>query len=199
MKRMNLIFRRTHLYLGMFLVPWIFVYAFSTFMLNHGPTFRELRPPSDAWIQLWEKNYQASIPDSQEALRSWAEELLNDEGISTAQWGVNRNPQRVLITSQRFLKPVRVTYRFSDQMLMAEQREGSFFEAVLRLHFRHGYGQGDTMQWIWGFIVDVVCIAFLIWIITGLYLWWKISHTRNWGWVAIGAGTLTFLGLVIAL
>lgn len=197
MKSMNLIFRRTHLYLGMFLVPWIFIYAFSTFMLNHGPTFRELRPPPDAWTQLLEKDYQASIPDSQEALRSWAQELLKDEGISTAQWGVNRNPQRVLITSQRFLKPVRVTYRFSDQMLIAEQREGSFFEAMLRLHFRHGYGQGDPMQWIWGFIVDIVCIAFLIWIITGLYLWWKISHTRNWGWVAIGAGTITFFGLLI--
>jgi len=199
MKSMNLIFRRTHLYLGMFLVPWIFVYAFSTFMLNHGPTFRAMRPPPDAWTQLWEKELQAELPGSQEELRAWAKKLIIAEGLPTAMWGVNRNQERVLITIQRFVQPIRITYRFSDQKLFAEQRKGSLFEAMLRLHFRHGYGQGDPLQWTWGFIIDMVCAAFLIWIITGLYLWWKISHTRNWGWVTIGAGSITFLGLLFIL
>jgi hypothetical protein len=36
-------------------------------------------------------------------------------------------------------------------------------------------------------------------VVTGLYLWWKMPHTRNWGWVAIGAGFLSFIGIYIAL
>ena len=56
---MNLIFRRTHLCLGMFLVPWLFVYTLSTFMVSHGSVFRRMRHPPDAWIPVWEKEYSA--------------------------------------------------------------------------------------------------------------------------------------------
>jgi len=199
MKSMNLIFRRTHLYLGMLLIPWIFVYAFSSFMLNHGPAFRQLRPAADAYERLWEKDFEKEVPQNQEALRAWAINVLEEQGIKAPSMGVNRNAQRVLITAQRFLRPIRVTYRFSDGKLLAEQREGSFFEAMLRLHFRHGYGQGSPMQWLWGLLVDVVCLSFIVWVITGLYLWWKMPHTRNWGWVAIVAGFVSFVGIFVAL
>lgn len=199
MKSMNLIFRRTHLYLGMFLVPWLFVYAFSTFMVNHGSVFRKMRPPPDAWSPVWEKAYSVDLPQGQAALREWAEELLNEEGISTARFGVNRNAQRALITSQRFLNPIRVTYHFSDNRLVAEKREGSWVEAMLRMHFRTGYGQGDPQQFIWGLIVDVVCIALIVWLITGLYLWWKIPRIRRWGIIALVGGFVYFAALVAAL
>ncbi|MCZ6672986.1 MAG: hypothetical protein O7C75_08605 [Verrucomicrobia bacterium] len=197
MKNINLIFRRTHLYLGMFLVPWIFIYAFSTFMLNHGPTFRKLRPGPDAWIQLWKKDYSIDLPESQEELREWAGAVLEENGYGGLQFGVQRNSERALINSVRFLKHIRVTYRLAEKKLFAERRESSWVETFLRLHFRHGYGQGNVMQFTWGLIVDVVCVSFLVWIVTGLYLWWKIPHTRNWGWVAIGAGTISFFGLLL--
>jgi hypothetical protein len=44
-----------------------------------------------------------------------------------------------------------------------------------------------------------VCVSFLVWTVTGLYLWWKIRQTRAWGWVAISAGILSFIGLLSAL
>ncbi len=125
MKSMKRVFRRTHLYLGMFLIPWLFVYAFSAFLVNHGDVFRKMRLGPDAWNPVWEKTYSIDLPQEQAALREWAEELLENEGLSTARFGVNRNAQRTLITSQRFLNPVRVTYRFSDSRLIAEKREGS--------------------------------------------------------------------------
>tara|TARA_B110000037_G_scaffold222730_1_gene299168 strand:+ start:1150 stop:1749 length:600 start_codon:yes stop_codon:yes gene_type:complete len=199
MKSMNLIFRRAHLYLGKLLIPWMFVYAFSSFMLNHGPTFRQYRPAADAYELLWEKDYETGIPQNQKELRTWAGAVLEEHGVDTVRPLVNRNSERVLITAQRFLRPIRVSYRFSDGKLRAEQREASFFESMLRLHFRHGYGEGSVMQWIWAFLVDLVCVSFIIWVVTGLYLWWKMPHTRNWGWVAIGAGFLSFIGIYIAL
>ena len=55
------------------------------------------------------------------------------------------------------------------------------------------------MQWVWAFLVDILCFSFIIWVVTGLYLWWKMPHTRNWGLVAIGAGFLSFIGIYIAL
>ena len=34
---------------------------------------------------------------------------------------------------------------------------------------------------------------------TGLYLWWKLSATRAWGWLAIGGGIATLLSLLATL
>jgi hypothetical protein len=65
----------------------------------------------------------------------------------------------------------------------------------LRLHERTGYGQGGFLQYLWGFLVDAFCVATLVWILTGLYLWWKLAGTRRWGFVTLvgGAGTLALL------
>ena len=162
----------------MFLAPWLFIYAFSTFMVNHGSVFRKMRPAPDAWNPVWEKDYSIDLPQGQIAVRELAEDLLETEGISTARFGVNRNAQRALITSQRFLNPVRITYRLADGRLIAEKREGSWVEALLRMHFRTGYGRGDLQQFVWGLIVDIVCVAFIVWMGTGFYLWWKIPRTQ---------------------
>jgi hypothetical protein len=199
MRNLNLVFRRTHLFLGMLLIPWMFIYAASTFMLNHGPAFRSLRPGPDAWIQFWEKDYTAGLPATQPELREWAGEILKANDLWGGPYGVNRNQQRAIINAPRFLKPLRITYRFDDHKLIAEQREPSWVEAFHRLHFRAGYGQVGPMQKVWGFVVDLVCVSFLVWVVTGLYLWWKLPQTRRWGWVAIGAGMVSFFGVLFVL
>ncbi len=199
MKKLNIIFRRMHLYLGMVLIPWMIIYGFSTFMLNHGPTFRQFRPGPEAWEQVSKSEYNGDLPSSQEELRVWASGVLEENGFEGVSFGVQRNAERVRINSQRFLNPIRVTYLFADKTLIAEKREAAWAEVFLRLHFRHGYGHGSFMQALWGFIVDLVCVSFLVWVVTGLYLWWNLSHTRRWGWVAIGAGMLSFFGLLVAL
>ncbi len=199
MKNLNLIFRRTHLYLGMVLVPWMFVYAFSAFMLNHGPVFRQLGLGPDAWTLLWEEEYGMKLPSSQKDLRIWARKILEEHDLASGMVGVQRNSERALINAPRFIKPVRVTYLLAEKKLVAEQRGNSWMETFLRLHFRHGYGQGLLMQKVWGVVVDLLCISFFIWVATGLYLWWRIPGTRGWGWTLIGAGIFSFIGLLLSL
>jgi hypothetical protein len=41
-------------------------------------------------------------------------------------------------------------------------------------------------------VVDLVCLAIVTWIATGLYMWWGVPGSRRWGVVAILAGTLSF-------
>jgi hypothetical protein len=45
-------------------------------------------------------------------------------------------------------------------------------------------------------VVDVVCITLILWISSGIYMWWGLRSTRRWGWIAIGAGVFCF-GLII--
>jgi hypothetical protein len=52
---------------------------------------------------------------------------------------------------------------------------------------------------IWPIFVDLFCVTLLIWIITGLILWWKVRESRRWGWVTILGGFATILALLFTV
>lgn len=70
--RLDRLMRTLHLYTGLFLVPWMMVYAASACCLNHGPwmakTFdiappkwQQIRPPDDAFPAVAEDQAQAIL------------------------------------------------------------------------------------------------------------------------------------------
>jgi hypothetical protein len=44
-----------------------------------------------------------------------------------------------------------------------------------------------------------VCIGFLAWIASGIYMWWQIPSTRSWGWLALGGGATLFVFFLLRL
>ena len=45
----------------------------------------------------------------------------------------------------------------------------------------------------------MVVLGTLAWIVTGLYLWFKLKRLRFWGWVAIGSGAVCFLATILLM
>ena len=39
----------------------------------------------------------------------------------------------------------------------------------------------------------------IVWIASGLYMWWGLPGQRRWGWLAIAAGTVTFVMFTMRL
>ena len=70
---------------------------------------------------------------------------------------------------------------------------------LILMHIRAGFAQESFLSDLWGVIVDIVCVAFVLWVATGLYMWWQLSHTRRWGALALGGGWLSFLLFVFGL
>jgi hypothetical protein len=198
MNNTNLIFRRVHLYLGMLLIPWVLIYALSTFTFNHRDWFRGQFNQPDSWAQLWKKEFKADVPRQQQKLKEWARGVLDENGIKGG-FNVRQNPQSVLINFIQFRNPIRVTYRKNSGQLLAEQKRTTLAEMMARMHVRHGYGRGGVLHNSWAFVVDLVCFAIIAWIATGLYMWWKLPATRKAGWVAILSGLATFLLLVFTI
>ena len=198
MNNTNLIFRRVHLYLGMLLIPWVLIYALSTFTFNHRDWFRGQFNQADSWTQLWEEEFKADVPRQQPKLKEWARSVLDENGIKGG-FNVRQNPQSVLINLIQFRNPIRVTYQKNEGQLLAEQKRTTLAEMMVRMHVRHGYGRDGVLYDSWAFVVDLVCFAIIAWIATGLYLWWKIPATRKAGWVAILSGLATFLLLVFTI
>jgi hypothetical protein len=196
MQNWNLIFRRTHLYLGMLLLPWMIMYGASTVVYNHGSYFR--KPADLKWLPLWEKDYAVDVPAEDEALRTTVRRILDENGLKGA-FGVQRQGQRLTIVLPNFLHPSRVIYDAAQKRLRAEARETTGADVLTRLHTRTGYGRGGVLQNMWGMMVDVFCITTLLWIATGLYLWWKLPMTRGWGFLALGGGVATIVILLATL
>jgi len=112
---------------------------------------------------------------------------------------VQHPAQRLIINVLNFWHPKRLTYDIAAKKLRTEEKKFAWVEFFARLHQRVGYGQAGFLNQLWAVLVDVFCVTTLVWICTGLYLWWKLPMTRKWGWVAIGGGIASIAILMMTL
>lgn len=194
MKSFNLIVRRTHLYLGMLLIPWLLVYGISTLIFNHREAGHHGGTP---WERIWEKPHTLKQVPNAGNLREVAAGVLAAHDLR-GPFGAQLQGRRLNINLQNFRAPMRLVLDLDAGLLRAERKAFAWSELLARLHFRTGYN-GGGLALVWPVIVDLFCVTMLVWIVTGLILWWKIRDSRRTGWLALGAGGLTFAGLLLLL
>jgi hypothetical protein len=182
--------RRTHLYLGLFLIPWLLMYGLSSILISHNTWFRSAQSP--VWRTLFERDYHRAVPENAE-LREVAREILKDCNLEGAFWVQRPNADELRINRFRFWNDTRLTYSIKDQRLRAEQQQYPWNQVLVRLHFRGGFLQPTVWDTLWAVLVDVACVGILIWVASGLIMWWRLVRLRVWGAFAFGGGLLTFL------
>ena len=49
--------------------------------------------------------------------------------------------------------------------------------------------------------VDLLSVGLLVWIASGLWMWWTLpkANVRRWGWLALGAGVASFAAIIATL
>jgi len=193
-----LLTRRVHLYLGMFLLPWVVMFGVSSLLLNHTAWFQI---GANDWTTLDERaNYdvQGPVPGD---LRAVAARIIADAGYEPrAGFGAFKpNANRVNINLPSFRHPIRITY-FSDQHRLLVERRGFAWGPTLRnMHTHDGYYLHAPGQTAWAVMVDILCVAILFWVASGLYMWWVLPGTRGWGWATLAASALSFGWLLARL
>jgi hypothetical protein len=186
--------RRLHLYLGLALAPWVAMYGLSSAAFTHGELFRSSGTPTQAqWTPRFTRDYAVPPPSDPAALRDFGRALLTELGVSGPNFGVNRtNANTVTINVFSFRHTTRVVYAVSQKKVTVEDRKFRFDMFLTGLHARGGFNQEGFLPKAWGVMVDVVCLAMVLWILTGLYLWWGVSGHRLSGLVALLAGAGAF-------
>jgi hypothetical protein len=188
--------RRTHLYLGLLLLPWLLMYGVSSFIIIHQSWFKDNKAPS--WEPVFEKDYNRTVPDSGD-LRETARDILKDSNLDGAFW-VNRNkPDSLQIDRFSFWGSTRLTYLIKEHQLKAERQRMPVNQAIVRMHFRGGFMQPSFWDKFWGLLVDSACVGIIIWIASGLIMWWRLPRFRMWGALAVGGGIVSFALLVLTL
>ena len=187
------------MYLGLLLVPWFLVYAVSAVFFNHGRFFGPLfEPDGPGWVTRFERPYQRPVPEDAD-VRAVAGEILRDVGLERAYGAYRPNPRRLNIWAFSFLKTTRLTYFIDEGRLVAEDKRFRFDHALTGVHARGGFVQESLLSDAWAVVVDLVGIGLVLWVATGVYMWWRDKRLRLWGGIAFVGGLACFAVLVVAM
>jgi hypothetical protein len=194
--------RRLHLYLGLALAPWVLMYGISSVPFAHSGYFdaRDRATGQPLWRVHFERPFDRPAPAGGEALRAFGDEVLRELAIDAPNTGVFRaGPAVIDIYAYSFLKWTRVQYRTDLQTIRVEERRFRWDQFLTGLHARGGFDQDGWLPTAWSVLVDVVCISFLLWIASGVYMWWGLRPSRRLGWCALLAGALAFTAFALGL
>ena len=193
------IIRRTHMYLALFLTPWVLMYALSTMAMNHRPFFRALYDNEPAaWELEKEIPYTATFAED---TKRW---IVGDQILQDLKLEGNHNTRgslenRITITRNDPLGIRRITYIPAEQTLKIERqvlRPDRFLE---HMHRRRGYNTDYITDDLWTISVDLFILASVIWVISGLWMWWNLKTTHRWGTASLIGGVAIFTFFLVTI
>ena len=179
--------RRVHLYLGLFLAPWIAMYSISTMAMNHREAFGKAPPVFELES---ERVFDGVMPEAGAAAK--ARVLLASlslDGANSARQAADGS-----LTIQRLdpVTPRRITYRPETKAVRVERQVFRANQFLERMHRKRGYQQDYLTDDLWAATVDLTIAAILLWALTGLWMWWELKAARALGAVCAAAGVALF-------
>lgn len=207
MRRVYLVTRDLHLYIGLLASPFILLFAVSVFYLVHGLARRPPPGSSDVVRTVADVPVPAGIEQMQgrarvDALRSVLDHLKVRGEIDFI---------RHIAAERRLVVPVRlpdsdtiVTLDYGNRVATVTSRQQSLGDAVVYLHKMPGphnvdvRGNSSSIR-AWRILADATGYLLLFITVSGIYLWIALKAERRIGLVLIAAGALTFAGLVYAV
>jgi hypothetical protein len=191
--------RDLHLYAGLFLCPFVLLFAFSTFLLNHPSRSPSAKPEPKRSVSM-------DVPAGEPGSIPHAREILRQIGVTGEMDYVRHNAkaERLFIPVSRPGVTTRVDVDLRAKTATIEREERGLGEALNYLHKMPGphnvkfRGNWIYMSW-WAVTADAAVYGILFLTASGLYLWWKLKAERTVGWVLVGGGAATVALLVGAI
>jgi hypothetical protein len=192
LRSLSLLLRRSHMYLALFLTPWMAMYALSTLVFNH---FERVAQHYGGEIERYEKEkelaYSKAFPPGTSP-RTMAEEILRDLNLS-GTLRVEQHPEnRMVILRLDPVAPRKITYFQTEKRLLVEKQVFRTPVFLTALHSRLGYGSKHKINDAWAFGVDLSIFATFLWVLSGFWLWWESKAARRWGVFFAAAGICLF-------
>ena len=196
----SLIIRRIHLYLALFLTPWMLMYAISTVVMNHRGFFKDYYGEHAVqWEIESDTTYDVTLgPNiSREVV---ANQILSHLGIEGAHNTQGRLDRRITITRDNPWATRRVTFSPASGNLKVERRMDRVPVILESLHRRRGgYQHPIVSEHLWSVVIDLVIVAMMFWAGSGVWMWWEMSITRRLGAITLVAGLLLYAFFLVAI
>jgi hypothetical protein len=193
--------RSLHLYLGLFISPFVLLYALTAIFFVH------------AWLP-WggaesgepeARTVHVSVRDDSSSL-AMAEQVRSQIGVAGEIDYVNRNAEE-----QRLSFPIHspgrrasVKVDLRTGLAQVEERETGVWDGLVWLHKMPGPHNAAirgnwTITQAWRWFADATAYVLLFLSASGVYLWSVIRAERRAGLLFLGGGALTFVLLLLAM
>ena len=196
----SLIIRRTHMYLALFLAPWMLIYALSTMAMNHRQAFREYYGGDlEAWEPERETQFDGTFPEDASS-RMVAEQILSALEMEGSYF-VRKDGEsgRYIIYRNFPIIPKRITFDPASGNLSIDRQEFRTPVFLEEMHRRRGYRAGLILENAWAVSVDLVIIAMVFRVASGLWMWWELRAARKWGAIFGIAGMALFVLFLVTI
>lgn len=204
-KRLYPVLRDLHLYFGLFVSPFVLVFALSVFFLVHA--WLPKASPAGATRVATDLEVDPSLGRlSGRSLIDALRPTLERAGVhGEVGWVQHRASEK------RYIIPVSVPGRITTVVLDVEKRQASIEErntgladAIVLLHKSPGpHLVGMRMNWafmrVWWWLSDATVYLLLFTTVSGIYLWYVLRSDRKPGFAMLIAGAISFMSLVYAL
>ena len=196
--------RDLHLYFGLFISPFLLLFAASVFFLNHAKVATD-------HLTSVETVQNVQVPAGIELLKGRdavdrAKEMLPQLHV-TGEIGFTR----VVAKTRHFVFPVSrpgsevtVDLDLDARSAVVSRRSTGMLEAFAYLHKMpgpHNVALRGNWVWtqVWRWFADATVYFTMFVTITGMYLWYAIKAERRIGLAMLTAGAVTFFGLIYAV
>lgn len=193
------IIRRTHMYLALFLTPWVLMYALSTMAMNHRPFFRDLHDGQPGvWELEKEMPYTATFAKD---TKRWivGEQILKDLDLEGHHNTRGSLENRLTIIRNAPLAIRRIIYMPAEQTLKIERQVLRADRFLEHMHRRRGYNTNYLTDDLWAISVDLFILASVIWVASGLWMWWELKTTHRWGTISVIGGLVLFALFLVTI
>jgi hypothetical protein len=205
-KQFYRVIRDLHLYLGLFISPFVLVFAISVFFLVHA-----WRPGFASGTSITHAVSELPLPGDLQKLSG--RPLIDALKPALEKMGVRGEVGfvRHLVKEEKVIIPVTVPGRETTvtiSIVSSEAtivtRETGLADSLVTLHKSPGqHGPGIRMNWFymraWRWMADATVYLILFISISGIYLWYVLRAERSVGLFLLLAGALSFFGMAYVL
>ncbi len=194
----HLAFRRVHTWLGLLLIMFFLKFAVSAIPFSHGRSFNEYYKDKPQWRQRYEREYSIELPKDSD-LREIGGRILDELDMHGSYGAWRMGSDRISVNIFSFGNTARVIYNIKDGKVVVEDKVFRWDDFLRKFHWIGGYHQDRFIHDLFAFMIDLTCVAVIIWVMTGLAMWWRIPSARKWGIIALAGGWISFIIFLVTL
>ena len=198
--------RDLHLYVGLFISPFVLVFSVSVFFLVHS-----WRPRIGSETSTTRVVSAVPLPGDLQKLSGRPLIEAVKPALEKADVRGEVSFVRHLVKEEKLIIPVTIPGRETTVSISIASREATIVtretglaDAMATLHKSPGeHAPAIRMNWFymkaWRWLADTTAYLILFISVSGVYLWYVLRAERRVGFVLLFAGALAFFGLAYAL
>lgn len=187
--------RKLHFYLGLYFLFFLWLFAFTGLLLNHGQwQFAQY------WPERTESSYERSIsPVASGSETDQAKRVMKELGLAGEIDWPSQPPAagKLDFAVNRPGNLNRVSVDLAERRATVQSTRTNAWGVMNVLHTFSGTRSNNPaarrdwfLTFLWVFAMDALAVGLLLMVFSSYYMWYRFKKSHLFGWLVLGVGVL---------